>query len=164
MGLVTPDFGLIFWMVLSFLIVLFILKKFAWKPILTSLKEREDSIENSLLAAEKARDEMERLNSDNERIMQEAREEREKMMKEAREIKAQMIHDAKKIAETEANKMIENAKVQIENEKAVAINEIKQTVIDLSVDIAQKLLKKNLDSNTKQEEFINNLLEGVKLN
>ena len=164
MGLVTPDFGLVFWMILSFSIVLFVLKKFAWKPILEMLKERESSIEDALQSAERARDEMNRLQADNQKILQEARAEREKMMKDARDIREQMISDAKKSAETEANKIIASAKIQIENEKATAVNQIKETVVNLSVNIAERLLKTNLDSDAKQKDFINKLLQDVKLN
>ena len=164
MGLVTPDFGLVFWMILSFSIVLFVLKKFAWKPILEMLKERESSIEDALQSAERARDEMNRLQADNQKILQEARAEREKMMKDARDIREQMISDAKKSAESEANKIITAAKIQIENEKAMAVNEIKETVVNLSVNIAERLLKSNLSSDAKQKDFINKLLEDVKLN
>jgi len=164
MGLVTPDFGLVFWMVLSFGIVLFILKKFAWKPIMLSLKARENSIDDALKSAEKAREEMTKLHSDNAKILQEARAEREIMMKDAREMKERIISDAKKYADVEANKMIENAKIQIINEKNAAVNEIRQQVIVLSVEIAEKILLKNLDSDSKQKDYLESLVKDVKLN
>jgi len=164
MGLVTPDFGLVFWMVLSFGIVLFILKKFAWKPIMLSLKARENSIDDALKSAEKAREEMTKLHSDNSKILQEARAEREIMMKDAREMKERIISDAKKYADVEANKMIENAKIQIINEKNAAVNEIRQQVIVLSVEIAEKILLKNLDSDSKQKDYLESLVKDVKLN
>ena len=164
MNLVTPDFGLVFWMVLSFAIVLYILKRFAWKPILESLKERENSIEDSLKMAENARNEMAKLKADNEKIMQEARNERNLMMKDAQEMKNKIISDAKRQADLEANKLFTNAKLQIENEKNAAINEIRETIITLSIDIAEKILNKSLDSDIKQKEHINSLLKEVKFN
>ena len=164
MGLVTPDFGLIFWMTISFLIVLFLLKKFAWKPILKSLKDREDSITDALESAEKAKDEMARLKSDNQKILQEAKVERENMLKDAREVKDKIISDAKKEASVEADKIISSAKTQIQNEKAAAINEIKEQVVTLSIDIAEKILKKNLATDNSQKEFANTLLKDIQLN
>ena len=164
MGLVTPDFGLIFWMTLSFLIVLFLLKKFAWKPILKSLKDREDTITDALESAEKAKDEMARLKSDNQKILQEAKVERENMLKDAREVKDKIISDAKKEAGVEADKIISSAKTQIQNEKAAAINEIKEQVVTLSIDIAEKILKKNLATDNSQKEFAKTLLKDIQLN
>ena len=164
MGLVTPDFGLIFWMTLSFLAVLFLLKKYAWKPILKSLKDRENSISDALESAEKAKDEMARLHSDNEKILQEAKTEREKMLADARDVKDKIISDAKSSANIEYDKIIVAAKAQIENEKAAAINEIKEQVVNLSIDIAGKILKKNLASDSSQKEFTNELLKDIKLN
>ena len=164
MGLVTPDFGLIFWMTVSFLIVLFLLKKFAWKPILKSLKDREDSITDALESAEKAKDEMARLKSDNQKVLQEAKVERENLLKDAREVKDKIISDAKKEAGVEADKIILSAKTQIQNEKLSAINEIKEQVVTLSIDIAEKILKKNLATDNSQKEFANTLLKDIQLN
>ena len=164
MGLVTPDFGLLFWMVLVFLTVLFVLKKFAWKPILSSLKEREDSIEDALLSAEKARDEMAKLQESNEKILAEARQEKTEMLKEARDIKQKMIDDAKGKAVEEANKMIEAAKIAIQNEKTAALDDIKQNIATISVNIAEKILKQQLKDTEQQKELMDKYIKDIKLN
>ena len=164
MGLVTPELGLVFWMTVSFLIVLFILKKYAWKPILSSLKDREDSITEALESAEKAKDEMAKLQSDNAKILQEAKVERENLLKEAREIKDSIINEAKNDAKLAADKIIASAKSQIETEKATALNEIKEQVVNLSVEIAEKILKKSLDSTVAHKDFTDSLLKDIELN
>ena len=164
MGLVTPDYGLLFWMMLTFLVVLYILKKFAWGPILSSLKEREDSIEEALASAQKARDEMDKLQADNEKILAEAREERSKMLKEAKEMQLRMVDEAKQKAAQEADKMIESARRAIENEKESAINEMKENIASLSVLIAEKILKQQLDDPKKQKELMDQYLKDIKLN
>lgn len=164
MGLVIPDYGLLFWMVLTFLIVMFILKKFAWKPILSSLKEREDSIEEALESAQKAREEMSKLQADNEKILEEARHERNEMLKEAKEVKQSIIDEAKGIAAHEAEKMIESALKAIENEKTAAINEMKENIASFSILIAEKILRKQLDDPSKQKDLMDLYLKDVKLN
>ncbi len=164
MGLVTPDFGLVFWMLVSFISLLIILKKFAWKPILGSLKAREDSIDEALKSAEKAKDEMARLHADNKVILQEAKVERENLLKEAREIKDKIVADAKNEATQEADKIITNAKAQIEGEKLAAISEIKEKVVLLSIDIAEKIIKKNLNSDSKQKDYADSLISNINLN
>jgi F-type H+-transporting ATPase subunit b len=164
MGLVTPDYGLLFWMVLTFLAVLYILKKFAWGPILSSLKEREDSIEEALESAQKAREEMGKLKSDNEKILAEARNERSQMLKEAKDLQLKMIEEAKQKASQEADKMIEAARRSIENEKEAAISEMKENIASLSVLIAEKILKKQLDDPQKQKELMDQYLKDIKLN
>jgi F-type H+-transporting ATPase subunit b len=164
MGIVSPDFGLIFWMTLSFLMVLFILKKYAWKPILKSLKARADSIGEALHAAERTKDEMARIKSDNEKIMQEAREEREKMLREARDVKERILADAKIIAKSEADKLIGSARTQIESEKLSAINEIKEKVVNLSIEIAEKILKESLDNDKKQKSYVDSLIKEIHMN
>ena len=164
MGLVIPDYGLLFWMVLTFLIVMFILKKFAWRPILSSLKEREDSIENALESAKKARDEMGKLQADNEKVLAEARNERNEMLKEAKEVKQNIIEEAKGAATKEAEKIIESARQEIQNEKTAAINEMKESIASLSVQIAEKILKKQLDDPAKQKDLMNQYLKNIKLN
>jgi len=164
MGLVTPDFGLVFWMLVSFISLLIILKKFAWKPILGSLKAREDSIDEALKSAEKAKDGMARLHADNKVILQEAKVERENLLKEAREIKDKIVADAKNEATQEADKIITNAKAQIEGEKLAAISEIKEKVVLLSIDIAEKIIKKNLDSDSKQKDYADSLISNINLN
>jgi F-type H+-transporting ATPase subunit b len=164
MELVTPGIGLVFWMLLSFSIVLFILKKFAWKPILKMIKDREESIDSALKMADKAKEEMTKLQSDNERIIAEARKERDNLLKEAREIKEKIIADAKNQAGVEANKLIENAKTSIHSEKMAALSEIKNQIAFLSVDIAEKILKKELSSDSRQKEYIESLIKDVNLN
>lgn len=164
MQLVTPGIGLVFWMVLSFLIVLFILKKFAWKPILKSLKDREDSIESALTSAEEAKKEMARLKADNEKILSEARQERDGILKEAREVKEKIIADAKEAAGNEANRIVMDARQEIEHQKALAMTEIKNLVASYSIEIAEKLLRRELSSESKQKEYIEDLLQDIKLN
>jgi len=164
MGLVTPDFGLLFWMLLTFLIVLFVLKKFAWKPILNSLKEREESIDDALKSAEKAREEMANLQASNEKILASARQEKEELLKEARDIRQKIIDEAKDKANQEANKMIELAKLAISNEKASAIEEMKQSIALMSIQIAEKILRKELADPKQQQELIDKYLNNIKLN
>jgi F-type H+-transporting ATPase subunit b len=164
MGLVMPDFGLLFWMVLSFSILLFILKKFAWKPILKALADREDSIDQALQAAQLAKDEMTRLQADNEKILREAVIEREKIVKEAREMKESIVRDAKTQASAEANKVMENAKAAIEQEKAAAINDIKEIISTFSIDIAEKILKGHLTDEENQKKLVKNYVDEIKLN
>ncbi|MDY7394497.1 F0F1 ATP synthase subunit B [Aureibaculum sp. 2210JD6-5] len=164
MDLVTPGFGLVFWTGITFLILLFILRKFAWKPILGAVSEREDSIKNALLEADKARQEMQNLKSDNEKILKEARTERDVMLKEARDIKNNMIAEAKDEAKAQANKIIEQAKTTIQNEKLAAITDLKNQVAELSIDIAEKVVKEQLSNKDKQEKLVESMLKEVKLN
>jgi F-type H+-transporting ATPase subunit b len=164
MGLVLPEYGLLFWMLLTFLIVMYILKKFAWKPILSSLKEREESIDDALKSAEKAREEMANLQATNEKILAEARHEREEMLKEARDIKQKIIDEAKDKATIEANKLIELAKVTISNEKTAAIEDMKKSIAVMSIQIAEKILKNELADPKQQKELVNKYLNDIKLN
>ena len=164
MDLVTPDIGLIFWTTLSFLILLFILGKFAWKPILNSVNERETSILNALEEAENARKEMENLTADNERILKEARNERETMIKEAREIKTKMISDAKEEAKVTADAMIVQAQEAIENEKKSAMSELKSQMASLSIEIAEKVVKEELSNKDKQLKLVEDMLGDATLN
>jgi ATP synthase, F0 subunit b len=164
MGLITPDYGLLFWMLLAFSVVLIILKKFAWKPILNALKEREKSIEGALKSAEKAKAEMAKLQADNEKILAEARLERDKLIKEARQMKDKIVEDAKAQAQVEAQKMIEAARLSINSEKKAAIKEIKDQVAELSIQVAEKLIKDKLAANANQSEYIDKLLKDIKLN
>jgi len=164
MELVKPSIGLIFWMVVSFSIILFLLKKFAWKPILGMIKEREQSIENALASAEKAKEEMKLLQSSNERILAEARSERDAMLKDAREIREKMIADAKGLANKEGDRMLATARENIQNEKNAAISELKNQVATLSIEIAEKILKSELSSDEKQKTLVNTLLKDVNLN
>lgn len=162
MELVTPGFGLIFWTTLTFLLLVFLLKKFAWGPILTAVKDREESIDNALKSAEKAREEMKNLQADNEKILAEARAERDAMLKEGRELRDKTIDGAKEAAKEEAEKMIENAREQIEMQKRAAMTELKNQVAALSIDMAEKILRKELADAKKQEALINEMLEDIK--
>lgn len=164
MGLMIPETGLLIWMLITFLALLFLLKKFAWKPILKMIKDREDSIDNALKSAEKAKEEMQSLQADNERILAEARNQRDIMLKEAREMKESMISQAKNTAKTEGDKMIAAARETIQNEKMAAITELKNQVALLSIDIAEKILKRELATENKQKELIGDLLKETKLN
>ncbi|MEO0045898.1 MAG: hypothetical protein RL705_1089, partial [Bacteroidota bacterium] len=146
--------GLFFWQFLIFVGLIFLLKKFAWKPILDAVNEREEGIRNALLSAENAKKEMQNLKSDNEKLLAEARLERDTMMKEAREIKEKMINDAKTEAQVAGQKMIEQAKASIESEKNAALAELKAQVSTLSLDIAEKLLKDELSNKEAQTKLV----------
>lgn len=164
MDLIKPEIGLLFWMVVSFLLVFFLLKKFAWKPILDMLKEREQNIESALHAAEKAKLEMARMQADNLQLLQEAKAERDAILKAARETSESMINDAKEKASEEANRLIAVARETINNEKMAAITELKNQVAGLSLEIAEKLLKSELSNKDSQKDIINKYLEEAKLN
>lgn len=164
MDLVTPGFGLIFWTTLVFLILVFLLTKFAWKPILGAVKTREAAIEDALKSAERAREELKNLQSDNEKILKEAREERDIILKEARSMKEKTIAEAKDAASAEADKIIKIAKEQIEHEKLAAITELKNQVASLSIDMAEKVLRAELKDQKAQTEMVERLVEDVKLN
>ena len=164
MELVKPSIGLIFWMIVSFSIILFLLKKFAWAPILGMIKEREESIEQALASAENAKQEMKKLQSNNERILAEAKTERELLLKDAREIREKMIAEAKVIATKEGERLLKSARETIQNEKMAAITELKNQVATLSIDIAEKILKSELSSDEKQKSLVNTLLKDVNLN
>lgn len=164
MDLVTPDVGLLFWTLISFFVLLFLLRKFAWKPILGAVNNREEGIKDALAAAEKARQEMENLHADNERILKEARLERETLLKEARDIKSKMISDAKDEAQNQANKMIEQAQAAIESEKKAAMAELKNQVASLSLEIAEKVVRKELSNKDSQIKLVESMLDDTKLN
>ena len=164
MELVKPAFGLIFWMCVSFGLILFILKKFAWAPILNMLSERETSIQNALDSAEKAKKEMLALKSDNDRILNEAKAERDLLLKDARDIREKMIAEAKGLANKEGERMLKTARENIQNEKTAAIAELKNQVAILSIEIAEKILKSELSSDEKQKSLISNLMKDVTLN
>ncbi|MBK6285687.1 MAG: F0F1 ATP synthase subunit B [Draconibacterium sp.] len=164
MGLVTPNPGTIFWMLIIFGIVLFVLRKFAWKPILNALKEREESIANALNSAEEAKREVANLKADNDKIIAEARQEKNAILKVAKEMKDKIIVEAKEKAMQETARSIELAQRQIQSEKDAAINDIKKQVAELSVMIAEKVLKKELTSKTEQEKMVDGLVDDIKLN
>ncbi len=163
MNFTAPE-SLIFWTSIIFIIFLFLLSKFAWKPILGAVTEREESIKNALLSAENAKREMQNLQADNQRILQEARLERDAMLKEAREIKDKMIAEAKTEAQAEGLKLIEQAKTSIEVEKNAAMAELKSHVSNLSVSIAEKLLKVELTNKDFQNQLVEKMLNEAKLN
>lgn len=156
--------GLFFWQTLLFVILVFFLRKYAWKPILNAVEEREDGIKNALDSAEKAKQEMENLNADNERILAEARIERDRLLKEAREMKNNIINEAKEQAGSEADKILSSAKEQINNEKMKAITELKNSVADLSIDMATMVLKSELKNSDKQKQLVTEALKEVNLN
>lgn len=164
MGLVMPDFGLLFWMVLSFSLLIWLLGKFAWKPILTALSAREDSIEKALKSAELAKNEMVKLQAGNEKLLKEAMMERERIVKEARELKDSIVRDARNVAVIEANKVMEEVKSAIARERTEAVNEMKSVISSFSIDIAEKILKEHLSDNKKQKDLVANYLENIKLN
>lgn len=164
MSLVTPDIGLIFWMTLSFSILLFILGKFAWKPILKTLKDREDAIEDSLNQAEKAREEMKQLKAHNEELLQQAKEERDAILKEARIIRDNIIEESRTKANQEYNRIIESAKESIHYEKMAAITELKNQIATLSIDIAEKILKEQLSDVENQKKHIDKMMDNINFN
>ncbi len=162
--MISFDPGLIIWTTIIFTLLLVVLKKFAWKPILKAVDERNLSIEEALKAAEKAKKEMEKLNADNERILDEAKLERDALLKEARDIKERVINEAKEKANVEADKIITSARKQIVNEKMKAVTELKNSVAVLSIDIAERVLKSELKDKQTQEEFISKVLKSSELN
>ena len=157
-------FGLFFWNLIIFVGLIFLLRKFAWKPILDSVNEREEGIKNALLSADNARKEMQNLQSDNQRILQEARLERDSLLKDAREMKEKMVADAKNEAQAQGLKMIEQAKAAIESEKNAAMAELKLHVSTLSLEIAEKLLKDELSNKEAQVKLVEKMLGDAKLN
>lgn len=164
MELVTPNLGTIFWMVIIFGVVAFVLKKFAWRPILNALYEREESIESALNAAEKARQEMASLKAGNEQLLAEARKEKEAILREAMNLKDNIIGEAKEKAAAETQKSIDYARQQIESEKAKAINEMKQQMTEISLMIAEKIIRKEMADSQQQQEMVNKLINEIKLN
>jgi len=164
MELVQPGLGLIFWMTISFAILIWILAKFAWKPIMKGLKEREQSIDEALHAADKAREEMKQLQFSNEQLLKEAKEERDNILRDARKVKESIIEEAREKANAEANRIVDNAKETIEYEKLAAIHDMKNEVADLSIEIAEKLIRLELSNKEKHNELIQRLLKEVKEN
>ena len=161
MELITPDFGLLFWMTIAFGIVFFVLAKFAFPVINGMLKKREEEINNALELAERTHKEMEQLQADNEQLLQQAREERVKMLNEAKQLSDKFVEDAKAKANEEKDRIIENAKEVIEHEKMAATTEIKNKIADISIKVAEKILGKALESDKEQLDYINRLLEEI---
>ena len=164
MELVTPNAGTIFWMLIVFGLVVFILRKFAWKPILNALNEREQYIENALNAASEARREVDELKAGNKKIVEEGLKQKEAILNETLDLKEKIIAEAKEKASAETQKNIENARQQIENEKARAVKEMKQQVSELSLMIAEKILKQNMAEDKVQQKLVNKLIDEIKLN
>jgi len=164
MELVNPGLGLILWMSLAFLAVLYILGKYAWKPIMKALKERESSIHEALNAAEKARKEMQQLQFSNEQLLKEAKDERDKILAEARKIKESIIEESKVKAIEETNRILGNARETIQNEKTAVLTDLKDQLTDFSLDIARKILKRELSDPKKQEDYVKKLLKEIKFN
>jgi len=158
------SFGLFFYQAAILIILLILLAKFAWKPIMTAITEREEGIAKAIAAAEAARKEMQNLQADNQRILQEARAERDAMIKEAREIKEKMIADAKSEAQLQGAKMIDQAKASIESEKNAAMAELRTHVAGLSLEIAERILKNELSNKDTQTAMVEKMLQDVKLN
>jgi F-type H+-transporting ATPase subunit b len=162
--LLKPELGLWVWTLVAFLIVLFILKKYAWTPIIASLNERERSIADSIETAERVKAEMAQLQSENENLLAKAREERSEMMREAKATKDKIVHDAKEQAKVEANKIMEDLQLSINNRKIAAINDLKSQMGILVVEMAEKVLKRELSNKDAQEKYIREMAESSILN
>ena len=163
MDLVTPHIGLVFWTTLCFAILLYILGKYAWKPILAAVKEREESIEGALLKAEALKEEIARMTTENEDLLKQARAERDEILKEARIVKDKIVGEAKEAAQAEGARIMENARQEINMQKALAMADVKNQVASLSLEIAEKVLRKQFEDSKKQDELVTELLKEVKL-
>ena len=164
MQLLTPGFGLIIWTLLAFLIVFFILKKFAWKPILNSMNQREKGIADSLATAERIKTEMSEMKSEHEALLAQAREERAQILKEARETKEKIINESKETAKAEASKIVSEAMAAIEAQKMAAITDVKNQVGKMVIEVSEKILRRELENKADQEAHIKGLVNEVKLN
>lgn len=164
MDLLLPHLGLIVWTLLAFLVVLFILKKFAWKPILKGLDDREATIADAISTAEKVKLEMAQLKSENEELLAQAREERAAMLREAKEIKDKIINDAKDEAKVQAAKIVTDAQASINNQKMAALTDLKNQVGNLVIEVSEKVLRRELNNKRDQEQYIKQLASEVKLN
>ncbi len=164
MELVNPGLGLIFWMIVVFSAVLLILKKFVWPSILQSLKDREQHIEDALHQADVTREEMKKLKLDNEALLKEAKEEREAIMNEARKIREKMLDEARLKANAEADRIVESARVQIENERKAALIDIKNQIAEISIEVAEKILREKLQTPKDHEQYIQRVIDSKQLN
>ena len=164
MDLLTPGIGLIFWQALVFLLLVFVLAKMAWKPIMSSLKEREENIQQALDAAEKVRQEMAGLKADNEVLLKQAREERDKILRETRDVANKMKEDAQLDARQMADKIIADAREAINIEKEAALRDVKIQVASFALEVAEKLIKKNLSSDAAQKALVQDYISDLKLN
>lgn len=163
-SLIEPAVGLIFWTTITFILLLILLGKFAWKPILNAIKTREEGIEKALASAESALNDMRELRANNDKILTEARNERDALIKEARDAKDAIINEAKSKAQKDADRILASAREQIINEKNAAVTELKNQVATLSIEIAEKILRSELSSDEKQKALVNNLMKDVNLN
>jgi F-type H+-transporting ATPase subunit b len=163
MDLVTPGLGLIVWQTILFLLILFVLGKFAWKPILNGLKEREKNIDEALVSAKKAKEEMANLKAANENLLQEARLERDKILKDAQAVASGIMEEARVKANEESARIVESARAEINTEKQSALSEVKNMAANLSLEIAEKLLKKELENESAQRELVNSYIKEVNL-
>ena len=161
MDLITPEFGLFFWQTIVFLVLIFVMAKFAWKPILGAVNKREESINDALASAEEARKEMQNLKADNEQLLKEARADRDAILKEAREIKEKIITEATEDAQKKADRIVAQAQENIKLEKQAAMTELKNHVATLSIEIAEKVIRKELSSDEKQHQMIDKMLGDV---
>jgi len=164
MELITPGLGLIFWMALPFLILLLILKKFAWKPILKALKDRESSIHDALHAADRAKEEMKQLQFSNEELLHQAKDERDAILNDARKVRDSIIEESKDKAKEEASRIISSAKESIQNEKMAAMTDLKNQLAELSLDIATRILEHELSDASEQEAFVKQQLNKIHFN
>ena len=164
MELLLPELGLFVWTLLAFLVVFLILKKFAWKPILATLNDREKSIADSIASADKVRQEMESMKSENEQLLNQAREERSLMLKEAKDTKDKIVNDAKSQAIEEANKIMADARAQIQNEKMAALTDVKNQMGKLVIEVSEKVLRRELADKNVQNDYISKLANEIKLN
>ena len=163
-SVIKPDFGLILWSTVFFILFWLLIGKFAFKPIANALKKREDDIQDALDEAKNARDEMAKLKAENEQILAEARQERATIIKEANDMKSSIIKEAKEKAKEEANRIVTNAKLEIENEKKNALLEVKNEVATMALTVAEKVLRKELSNDSAQESYVNKLVDDIKLN
>ena len=163
MDLITPEIGLFFWQTIVFLVLIFLMAKFAWKPILGAVKSREDSINDALASAENARKEMQNLQADNDKLLKQARAERDAILKEARELKEKVISEAASEAQEKADKIVAQAQTTIQNEKNAAMADIKNQVAALSIQIAEKVVREELSNKDKQQKLVEEMLADVTL-
>jgi F-type H+-transporting ATPase subunit b len=163
MNLITPEFGLLFWQTITFLVLLLLLGRFAWKPIMSSLREREETIEGALRSAELARQEMTKLRADNERLLDEARAERDAMMRKAQQTADAIVEEAKNKAAAESNRIVESARAAIQSERQAAIDDIRRQVATLSVDIAEKVIRRQINGDTQQRQLVDQFVKDIHL-
>lgn len=162
-NLLNDRLGFVVWSFVAFVLLLILLAKFAWKPIMSAIAARERSIEDALLKAEAAKEEMARLTNENEQLLKEARAERDLILREARHMKDQIVNEAKELAQVEGARMIEKARLEINNQKAIALADVKNQVAELSVEIAEKVLRKQFENQREQDQLVADLLKEVKI-